>query len=148
MTNHVVAPAVKTTGDPDYKIIEFEWPIKENADLIPKPIKQHFLQPGLVPAASKMLQELVNLDIIARGYSIFDAATYFVPKPRRELTLKEFEQQGGKKENFVPGMENPKAPQSIRMVNHFQALNDACYNSPVIQQSTSQQLRRISTQIT
>ena len=44
-------------------------------------------------------------------------------------------------------MPNKKAPQNLRMVNHFESLNNACYNNPVIQQSTSQQLKRITTQI-
>ena len=44
-------------------------------------------------------------------------------------------------------MPNKKAPQNLRMVNHFESLNNACYNNPVVQQSTSQQLKRITTQI-
>ena len=75
-----------------------------------------------MPAASEMLQALCDLKIIARGYSVFDAATYFIPKARRELSLGEFIQQGGKKEDFVPGMPNKKAPQNLRMVNHFESL--------------------------
>ena len=35
----------------------------------------------------------------------------------------------------------------LRMINHFEALNNACFNNPVVQQSTTQQLRRISTKI-
>ena len=94
-----------------------------------------------------MLQALCNLGIIARGYSVFDAATYFIPKARRELSLAKFLEQGGKKEDFVPGTPDKTAPQNLRMVNHFESLNNACYNNPVVQQSTSQQLKGITTQI-
>ena len=68
------------------------------------------MQPDLVPAASEMLQALCNLGIIARGYSVFDAATYFIPKARKEMSLVEFIEQGGRKEDFVPGMPNKKDP--------------------------------------
>ena len=136
-----------TSGSPRYNVIEFDFPIKDNANLTPLPIKQHFLQANLVPAASEMLQALCDLGIIARGYSVFDAATFFIPKQRKELSLTKYLQQGGKKENFVPGTPDKTAPQNLRMVNHFESLNNACYNNPVIQQSTSQQLKRITTQI-
>merc|ERR1711891_67971 len=136
-----------TSGYPRYNIIDFDFPIKDGANLTPMPIKKHFLQPELVPAASKMLQALCDLKIIARGYSIFDAATYFIPKARKELTLTEFLQQGGKKEDFIPGMPNKQAAQNLRMVQHFEALNEACFNNPLVQQSTTQQLKRITTQI-
>ena len=72
---------------------------------------------------------------------------FFIPKARKELSLAKFLEQGGKKEDFVPGMPDKTAPQNLRMVNHFESLNNACYNNPVIQQSTSQQLKRITTQI-
>ena len=72
---------------------------------------------------------------------------YFIPKPRKELTLDEHIQQGGTRETFVPGTENMLAPQTIRMVSHFQALNALCYNNPVIQMVMTQQLRRISTNV-
>ena len=136
-----------TSGRPRYNVIEFDFPIKDSANLTPLPIKQHFLQASLVPAASEMLQALCDLGIIARGYSVFDAATFFIPKQRKELSLAKYLQQGGKKENFVPGTPDKTAPQNLRMVNHFESLNNACYNNPVIQQSTSQQLKRITTQI-
>ena len=103
------------------------FPIKDRANLTPLPIKQHFLQQPLVPAASEMLQTLCNLGIIARGYSVFDAATYFIPKALKEPTLTDFISQGGKREDFVPGMPNRNAPQNLRMVNHFESLNNACF---------------------
>ena len=136
-----------TTGPPLFKIIEFNFPIKPGADLIPVPVKQHWLLESLVPAAAEMLQKLCDIDIIQRGYSVFDAATFFIPKTRKELTLEEHIQQGGSRESFMPGTENMLAPQTIRMVSHFEALNSFCYNNPVIQMATSQQLRRISTSV-
>ena len=79
-----------TSGNPRYNVIEFDFPIKDGANLTPLPIKQNFLQPDLVPAASEMLQALCNLGTIARGYSVFDAATFFIPKARKEMSLAEF----------------------------------------------------------
>ena len=128
-------------------MIEFDFPIRPGVVLIPTPVKQYWLQESLVPAAAEMLQKLCDIDIIQRGYSVFDVPTFLIPKPRKELTLDKHIQQGGTQATFVPGTENMLAPQTIRMVSHFQALNALCYNNPVIQMATTQQLRRISTNV-
>ena len=136
-----------TSGFPDYRILKFNFPIKKDADLIPKPVKTCYVQPGLIEPASQMLQALIDAKIVACGYSEYNAKTHWIPKSRQELTLKQFLEKGGDPEKFVAGMPNTDAPQLLRMVNNFESLNQACYNNPVCQESTTSQLRRISSQM-
>ena len=136
-----------TSGKPMYKVLEFNFPIKKNAEDIPKPAKAIFVQPNLVGPASKMLQALCDTGIIARGYSKYNAPTHFIPKSRPELTLQKFISQGGEKKDFVAGLPDKSAPQLLRMVNHFKDLNEMCYNNPVTQLSTTAQLKQISKDI-
>ena len=136
-----------TSGYPNYKIIEFKFPIKPGADMVPLPVKNSFISPQLIEPATKMLESLCKAGIITRGYSPFNAVTHFIPKSRKEITLTQWMERGNTKESFVAGIPDLLSPQLLRMVSHFEKLNDICFNNPVVQMSTTQQLKNISAKI-
>ena len=132
-----------TSGKPLYKVIEFDFPIRSDAELIPVPNKTSYINPQLIPAATGMLQALLDIKVISRSYSKFNAVTHWIPKPKPELTLKQFIAQGNDPKNFVAGIENRLAPQTLRMVQHFSQLNKICYSNPINQLGTMAQIKQI-----
>ena len=53
-----------------------------------------------------MIEKLLSIGIIERGYTLFAAPTHFIPKTRPELSLQEFVAQGNKTGDYVSGLEN------------------------------------------
>ena len=129
--------------------IKFSFPIKpEMEGKPPISIKTAFVSNRLLGPAKEMLDALEQANIIVRGYSKFNARTHFLLKPPKELTIKEWVEQGyGNVEDFVAGTLNKKGALTVRMVHHFLDLNERTINSPIYQPSTSEQLRKISPKI-
>lgn len=130
-------------GKYPYRKIYFKFPVIEGANLKPKPGKASFISPNLVPVAIEMITKLLKMNVVERGYSIFHAPTHFVMKPRPELSLSEFLEQGNKREDFVAGLENMQLKPSVRMVHDFHMSNSVLFCDPVFQQSPIEQLRNI-----
>ena len=126
-----------------YRKIYFKFPIIEGANLKPKPGKASFISPSLVPIAIEMITKLLKMKVVERGYSIFHAPTHFVMKPRPELSLNEFLEQGNKREDYVAGLENMQLKPSVRMVHDFHMSNSVLFCDPIFQQSPIDQLRNI-----
>ena len=102
------------------------------------------IKPALIKPATLFLETLLDAQIIKRGYSTFNAQTYFIPKRKPELTKTEFLKRGGKEQDFVTGAPDENAPQGMRMVNDFTQLNAITRSHPVHQPSTTEQLKYIS----
>ena len=136
-----------TSGYPNYNVLKFKLPIKDECNTIPIPNKTHFVKPQMVSAATEFLEKLLQLNIIERGYTPYNARTFFIPKTKQELSKKTFLERGGCEEDYHAGMIDDLAPQGIRMVCHFNQLNDICYVNPVVQPSTSEQIEAISSKV-
>ena len=68
-----------------YRPIVFKYPIREGADLLPKGSKACFVSPQITPVAIQMIEKLLSMSIIERGYCLFAAPTHYIPKTRPEL---------------------------------------------------------------
>ena len=130
-------------GQPPYRDIVFRYPIKPDSNLQPKGSKSAFLNPTLIPVAIEMIERLLSIGVIERGYTLFAAPTHFIPKPRPELSLQEFIKQGNKPELYVAGLENRQLRPTVRMVHDFFLANSVIYCDPIHQLSPIQQLRQI-----
>ena len=108
-----------TSGYPNYRILEFNIPLKENADLEPIPNKIIPVKEALIEPATKFMEKLLDLGIIERSYSRFNAFSHFIPKSRPELTKSEFLKSGWDEKDYIAGMIDTEAPQTIRLVNNF-----------------------------
>ena len=131
---------------PPGRTIKFRFPINpEMANKPPMIIKTNFITNRLQEQGKQMLEALEKAKIIDRGYSKYNARTHFLLKPPKELTVSEWVKLGyGKAESFIAGTLNDKGPLTVRMVHHFQDLNERTINTPIYQPSTSEQLRKIS----
>ena len=136
-----------TSGFPNYNVLKFKLPIKDECNTIPTPNKTHFVKPQMVGAATEFLEKLLQLNIIERGYTPYNARTFFIPKAKQELSKKTFLERGGCEKDYHAGMIDDLAPQGIRMVCHFNQLNDICYVNPVVQPSTTEQIEAISSKV-
>ena len=87
-----------------YRPIVFKYRIRQGADLL---------------LAIEMIEKLLSMAIIERGYCLFAAPTHFIPKPRPELSMKTFIERGGKQEDYVAGLEDMTRPPTCRMVHNF-----------------------------
>ena len=132
--------------DPPYQPIKFKIPLRKDMTHVPiKPIKTAFLAQRLVPAAKQMLDELESKGVIARGFSQYNARTFFIPKAPVEISLNEWIAKGNSPDSFVAGSPNKDVQNlNLRMVHHFVELNERTACTPLYQPSGLQQLRRIS----
>ena len=126
-----------------YRPIVFKYPIRQGADLLPKGSKACFVSPQITPVAIQMIEKLLSMDIIERGYCLFAAPTHFIPKTRPELSMKSFIERGGKQENYVAGLEDTTQPPTCRMVHDFFLANQVVFCDPVHQMSPLNQLKSI-----
>ena len=132
--------------EPPYQPIKFNIPLREDMKGVPpKPVKTAFLAQRLVPAAKQMLDELESKGVIARGFSQYNARTFFLPKAPLELSLNEWIAKGNSSESFVAGSPNKDVQNlNLRIVHHFVELNERTACTPLYQPSGINQLRRIS----
>ena len=132
-----------TEGKFPFRPLVFKFPVTPGADLIPRSRKAAYINPNLIPTATEMLEELLSLGIISRGYTIFSAPTYWIPKSRPELSLQQHIEQGGASEAYVAGMPDYSAKRTLRAVHDFFDLNSVCYSKPISQMSALEQLKQI-----
>ena len=74
--------------------MEFNIPVKENTDLEPIINKIIPVKVALIEPATKFMEKLLDLGIIERSYSRFNAFSHFIPKSRPELKKTEFLKNG------------------------------------------------------
>ena len=135
------------SGAPHYKVLKFELPLKKGCNELPIPNKTVFVKPPMIPIASAFIEKMLDLGIVKRGYTPYNARTHFIPKQRKELSLQEFVNRGGKEVNYIAGMADNLAPQGVRMINDFNQLNQVVCQNPIVQASTTEQIKMISSRI-
>ena len=135
------------SGAPHYRVLKFELPLKKGCNDVPIPNKTVFVKPPMIPIATAFIEKMLDLGIVKRGYTPYNARTHFIPKQRKELSLKEFVDRGGNEKDYIAGMIDIEAPQGVRMINDFNQLNQIVCQNPIVQASTTEQIKMISSQI-
>ena len=74
-----------------------------------------------------MIEKLLSIGIIERGYPLFAAPTHFIPKTRPELSVQEFVAQGNNIGDYVAGLENKQLRLTVRMVHDFFEANNVVF---------------------
>ena len=119
---------------------------KDCTNYVPYKEKSRFVSPKLQPECQKIAEKLLEANIIANGYSNFNAQCVYVTR-RIELTLKEHIRQGGTLENYIPGTTDSNNF-GVRLCVDFFQLNSILEESTITQQSPLQLLKTIAADTT
>ena len=94
-------------------------------------------------AAENLIAGLLHNGIIKRRWSNYNSQSVYVPKKRPLLSKQEYVQKGGKPEEYVPGMQDPTAPISLRHTVDYSKVNDLIEDTGVPVLSPKQIISRL-----
>ena len=121
----------------------FKFPIDKTVDLPNRGNKIIYASKSVEPIAYKLICKLLEMGIVERGHTRLVAPTFFVPKPRPELTLSKWLSMGNTVDTYVAGIEDMSKAPTVRVVHDFFMANSAMKINPILQQSPLMQLKTL-----
>jgi hypothetical protein len=94
-------------------------------------------------AAENLIAGLLHNGIIKRRWSNYNSQSVYVPKKKPLLSKQEYIQKGGRPEDYVPGMQDPTAPISLRHTVDYSKVNDLIEDTGVPVLSPKQIISRL-----
>ena len=94
-------------------------------------------------AAENLIAGLLHNGIIKRRWSNYNSQSVYVPKKKPLLSKQEYIQKGGRAEDYVPGMQDPTAPISLRHTVDYSKVNDLIEDTGVPVLSPKQIISRL-----
>ena len=94
-------------------------------------------------AAENLIAGLLHNGIIKRRWSNYNSQSVYVPEKRPLVSKQEYIQKGGKPEEYVPGMQDPTAPISLRHTVDYSKVNNLIEDTGVPVLSPKQIISRL-----